>query len=944
MLETNPKLPKRHFLHWNRSLCESAAKWCWRQLDCEFPDFSSWYILVPTAESARKLRRALTEFMPTKHSGFLSPQILTPAQYFQLATNAAPIISRAEKELAWIEVLIKASPAIRRNLFNRSPKSEGDSRQWARSCAQDLISLRALLAEADADFAAVYKHAEEEKNRWQMLQELEGNYHQVIAGLNKQDPDDAWRKIAANPPADRSAARWVLAAIPDPIPLIIKAICNHPNIDVLVGAPETFASHFDDWGIPRADIWSRSPIPDDLFEGNRVMTRDATESIQALHQSLQSFPNPLRNATIGCADSSLEDKIVAHCEQNGYRVHQPKGASVQWSEWPALIKLWRDWHLDDSVGQLSQLLAFPAILRSYFSDHPHPDQHLRPNWDRFIQNFIPSTLRQALATTDEKNNFLLHTIRHLDEDRKSLRAGRDFARDFRQWLGKLLANRSLHRKNDLLDLTAIQTMQTWLREWESSPLTEDASSEEALSDLEATLRRAVCYPPKPEPSMDLSGWLELLWDDNPYLVFVHLNEGKVPESHAGDAYLPDTLRSRMGLTDNQNRFSRDAYILRFILEQRRAQGQTTWIVGKQDNDGNGLKPSRLLFLCEDTILPKRVTESVVNATQPQRMPPRSRLWKLNPGLLTLKEKNTISVTEFRQYLACPFRYFLRYHLKMEAIEDPKGELDPRAFGNITHDVLYEIQSTPEYRILSSCAELQNLVILLLDKVMHRKYGKNLSLPLMLQREILIGRLNAACDSIAKARRSGWHADSAEWKFHIDHPEIQVGGWELLGVIDLIEKQESSNRYRITDYKTSEKSISPDKAHLQKLTARNSNIDDIPEYAICSYKSASHRWKDLQLPLYHWVVRQTLGCDADIGYFQLPKALNETGRQSWEDFDAGLEKSALQCAEGIVDEIRAGIFWPPGKASGKGGLEDWLDPDFSEWLDPDWIKQATRNQA
>jgi ATP-dependent helicase/DNAse subunit B len=47
----------------------------------------------------------------------------------------------------------------------------------------------------------------------------------------------------------------------------------------------------------------------------------------------------------------------------------------------------------------------------------------------------------------------------------------------------------------------------------------------------------------------------------------------------------------------------------------------------------------------------------------------------------------ISVTRFKSYLACPFRYYLRHIRKLEAIDDAARELDGAAFGILLHGAL-----------------------------------------------------------------------------------------------------------------------------------------------------------------------------------------------------------------------------------------------------------------
>ena len=49
--------------------------------------------------------------------------------------------------------------------------------------------------------------------------------------------------------------------------------------------------------------------------------------------------------------------------------------------------------------------------------------------------------------------------------------------------------------------------------------------------------------------------------------------------------------------------------------------------------------------------------------------------------------DTLSVTSFRSYLACPYRFYLRHVLKLSVLDDEAEELGPDTFGTLIHDVL-----------------------------------------------------------------------------------------------------------------------------------------------------------------------------------------------------------------------------------------------------------------
>ena len=114
--------------------------------------------------------------------------------------------------------------------------------------------------------------------------------------------------------------------------------------------------------------------------------------------------------------------------------------------------------------------------------------------------------------------------------------------------------------------------------------------------------------------------------------------------------------------------------------------------------------------------------------------------------------------------------------------------------------------------------------------------------------------------------------------------------------------------RVLDYKSSDQAQAPAAAHLGTWR------DDLPDYARVESAERPRAWRDLQLPLYRLLLQDVPEfagfAQVEVGYFNLPKAVGQTGIQVWPDFDASLLDAARCCAEGVVRDLRAGRFWPP----------------------------------
>ncbi len=136
---------------------------------------------------------------------------------------------------------------------------------------------------------------------------------------------------------------------------------------------------------------------------------------------------------------------------------------------------------------------------------------------------------------------------------------------------------------------------------------------------------------KPDGAVELQGWLELLFEDAPHLVVAGFNDGRVPEAIAGDPFLPEALRTKLGLKTNGARLARDAYVLTALDACRRAGGRLDLLVGKASAIGDPLRPSRLLLQCSDAELPGAGGMSCSSDLAAGRAGPSwRRAWQLRP--------------------------------------------------------------------------------------------------------------------------------------------------------------------------------------------------------------------------------------------------------------------------------------------------------------------------
>ncbi len=240
---------------------------------------------------------------------------------------------------------------------------------------------------------------------------------------------------------------------------------------------------------------------------------------------------------------------------------------------------------------------------------------------------------------------------------------------------------------------------------------------------------------------------------------------------------------------------------------------------------------------------------------------------------------------------------------MEAVDPIKSELDALDFGTLCHAALEAMGQESALRDCTDAGVLREFLLAALAKETTRRFGAELTLPLIVQVESARQRLMRAAEVQAQSRANGWVIESVERKF-----VLEVAGLRVSGKIDRIDRHERTGAVRVLDYKTSDRPAQPRDAHLRAIRRDES----MPEFARCSVAGRAQVWSDLQLPLYLRALAAEFPGEITGGYFNLPKAATETGIALWEDYGAELAEAAWNCATGVATAIRAGEFWPPNE--------------------------------
>jgi len=101
-----------------------------------------------------------------------------------------------------------------------------------------------------------------------------------------------------------------------------------------------------------------------------------------------------------------------------------------------------------------------------------------------------------------------------------------------------------------------------------------------------------------------------------------------------------------------------------------------------------------------------------------------------------------------------------------------------------------------------------------------------------------------------------------------------------------------------------------------------------------FQGKEKRWIDLQLPLYRILLANEMDFQGqlELGYFNLPKAINDTGITIWENLQEEQLKSAKHCTESVIKDILNRKFWPPTARVQYDDFESLFPADITDCID------------
>lgn len=946
---------RRLFLGWDRPVLAGVVDRLLAYADGSGTvDLSDTLVIVPTRNAGRRLRESLAVRAAERDAAVFPPLVST--QDFLSSPERLPSggpldlapADHTTARLIWAATLRGLDLDHFRNVFPVDPI--GRDLLWAGRVADELLAVRQQLTRGGLDFAsaaAILGENGMEPARWEELARIERLAVDRSESLGLADDTRARFRAAEEGRLPAEVGRIVIAAVSELDGLAARALSHLGKtlpVEILVAAPEDCADRFDSFGRPETADWSHAFL--DIPEPETRIHDAATPTLQAelACDLLSPGDSPAAWAAVGVPDPEVVAPLEQAATRRGWTTHDPAGRPLSRHAIHYLLEQTAELVSGESFATVGRLLRIPEFaaamsrhVRRETGSDTGPTRLVR-QIDELHERTLPDRLEDAVAAAKRFSTRFADPAAGLawiaDWASRFQRGG--FEETLSAYLIELFSETRFDPREN--EHGAVAEAARAIAEAEAAfavtrpmfPKGLDAADRFQL--LLGTLRDARLYDERRPDDLDLQGWLELAWEDAARLVVTGMNDHVVPESVVGHAYLPDSARRALGLPDNDSRFARDAYLLTLVLETRRKTGRVDLVFGRQSESGDPLRPSRLLFRCPDEELPARTLQFFGKKSEGGSPQSWSLPWQLQPAPLPDDAKifSRLSVTQFRSYLQCPFRFYLQHGLRMEEVDSAKSEMDARDFGNLLHDVLERFAQDETAVTSTDPAAIRECFEREIDAWLSLRFGPRLPTPVLIQREAARRRLAWWSEIEAQERTAGWRILETETDITNDERTFQIAGHTISGRIDRIEQHEDG-RLRVFDFKThsvfdAQKKRNKTVAEYHAIPVkRTEDPDDFPEWARFEEGGKPHRWVDLQIPLYLLSLAERFpGRTISGGHVSLGPTEAEVVLDVWEGLDEERLASAKACAEGVVAGVRGKVFWPPAEKL------PWRDP-FEELL-------------
>ncbi len=898
--------PKRTFIGWTKPILQEATERLFQEhAQAGVWDLRRWLIVLPSSLAKRRLQELLAIRADEAQCVLYPPEIVTVGHLPEhLYIAKFPFASDMVQILAWCEALQRTDAKRLEKVLPLPPRHQYPE-QWL-ELGKMLSSVHRELASDRLDFAGVVKAlgSHPEAARWRALAAVQEEYLRVLDSLKLWDVQTARVKALEfkEPATTQQVLMLATVDLNEAQRGFVSAIADH--VEVWVAAPAELADRFDDLGCLISQAWEDATL--DLPAESLLVGNSPNDQFELTSAALAELGDAhhARDITLGVPDASLLPLLEQHLRVAGAEVRFGPGTPLAQSEPARLLSLVGNYLQGRNYVDFAALIRHPVVRRLVTQRQPELGDNWLSDIDRYYAEVLPRTVEEWV--NDQAKGAAAY-VKVVDLVHKWLQPISAGPLRIDQWAAPLLALlETAYTDQACTNLTAEEERLAWACRSLASAivalqdvpeaLTLPLTSAEAIDWVMQSLSGQLVPQPASPSAIEMLGWLDLTLDDAPGLIITGMHDGVVPEAVNADPFLPNQLRRQLGMIDNSRRYARDMYAFQVMLHSRE---HLRVIVGRNSLSGDPLVPSRLLLACDLAELPARVLRLTAEENL-DVLPEVQTRWQRSDEQTPLPAYTTpapdssrlpphISVTAFRTYIACPYRFYLKHVCHLKTIDDIDAELDAGQFGDLIHLTLEKFHDDP----LSNSADAAAIEIFLretVEQVALAKYGPNQSAAIRVQIAGAQDRLAAFAVKQAEHIAAGWVTRHSEVEAVLDVGDDFAGGRlpiKLLGRIDRIDYHAETGQWAIWDYKTSDSGTKPIPNHFNSRTG----------------------WSDLQLPLYRHIVR-ALGIknEPTVGYILLPKSLKDIGFVP-ANFSEVQLKEADEEAWRVIKSVAAGKYEP-----------------------------------
>jgi len=881
----------------------------------------------------RRAMMRLEEILATKAAdmddpAWYPPELLTleslPEKFYE---KKKPIAPEAIRWFAWVDSVQKlheTKPSLLKNLLPDLPKTFS---AWI-TLGELLARLHYELAADGIDFQqvanthkAIGTHGE--TDRWYTLSVLQSFYANDdpahpgfldqlglwdvqaarLFAIEKQTEAE-YKRIVQKLTSDHRQFYLVgLVDMNDLQKRILKKFSSF--ITAFVFAPEARASQFDEFGCLRANDWCDAPL--EIDEKNIDIVWQPENEADAVLRKIASLGGEYTTGEmiVGVPDKQVIPFVQEHLAKAGLPSRLIEGMPVRRTAVFRFLEVLLKFLKTRQFRDYAELVRHPDV-ESYIRQTVTKD--FVSQLDDYHNTYFPTSVGEAWkndAKSPRKFELLPlvwnELVRLIDEplvlsSPPSGERGQN-EENVAHWftqvdviLDRLYTGQQSEQNNVALEIVKRAT-----KELRSLPagLPQQFTFDEVLELLLAQIEREPIAPPELPNAIELIGWLDMAMDDAPVAIVTGVNDGIVPSFVNSDIFLPDALRRELGVMDNRRRCARDAYALTVLLETRKHSGEVLLVASRRTTEGDPMLPSRFFFMAKDTEKTARRVREFFADMKPEVAVRLKR--SMQPGCESKhdfhipvlpdlpKPIESFSVTKLKEYLRCPYRYYLSNLCGFRKKDDAVEEIPQNDFGTLVHNILQRFgEKGSPVRDSTSSKAIREFLNVVLAEYSEQRYGIVPRATLAIQIERARTRLHAFADWQADWRRQGYEISDVEFCPDKDH-QVTMAGTFLSGRIDRIDRHPTKREIVVVDYKTGK--ADPNAA----------------------YHKTKGEWFDFQLPLYHYILRQSgyamLEETIRLCYLSIPADTQELA-PNWAEWSSEVIQSGIERAEEIIREILA----------------------------------------